>query len=279
MRIFANLLHGVAAALALSSAFVFAAQPGVAFVTDLKGEARIDSQRATLMSEVAEGQKLVLGNGAGVTLMFIQSGEEFQLPGPGDYQVRGREVVAVKPDGARIVKRPTPWRTETTHLVNVAKTATASLRMRGITPTNDGKGLRLLSPSGKVANLNPVLRWQGDTPTPFRLDVTLEGVSIFASDKAASPYTLPVKLLPGRVYAWTVSASGQSVAAEFETLGVDELKRLNMLRPRVQSTFSDRLLYAVTLQGLGATGEARELFAQLAAVRPDLPELANLAGR
>jgi len=276
MRIFATLLGLAAAGLSVA---LFAAQPGVAFVTDLKGEARLDTQRAALMSEVSEGQKLVLGNGAAVTLMFIQSGEEFQLPGPGDYLVRGREVVAAKPDGAKIVKRPTPWRTETTHLVNVAKTATASLRMRGITPAADGKTLRLLSPSGdKVANLNPVLRWQGGA-APFRLEVTLDGVSIFASDKAASPFTMPVKLLPGRQYAWTVKAGDSAVSAEFVMLGADDLKRLSPLRPRVQTTFPDRLLYAVTLHGLGATSEARETFAQLAAARPDLPELANLAGR
>ncbi len=42
-------------------------------------------------------------------------------------------------------------------------------------------------------------------------------------------------------------------------------------------SFSDRVLLALVLQDLGATQDSREVWAQLAAERPDIPELAGLA--
>ena len=48
-------------------------------------------------------------------------------------------------------------------------------------------------------------------------------------------------------------------------------------KPAASAGFSDWLLYGLTLQELGATQDAADIFTKLAKDRPDLPELAALA--
>ena len=64
--------------------------------------------------------------------------------------------------------------------------------------------------------------------------------------------------------------------ARFETLPADAIAAAEKARAAAKS-FPDRVLLALVLQDLGAAQDAREVWAQLAAERPDIPELAGLA--
>ena len=91
-------------------------------------------------------------------------------------------------------------------------------------------------------------------------------------------YKLPARLRPESEYAWTAVAAGNEVGAgKFRTLSSDALARLEKRRPSERAEFSDRLMYALLLQEMGATQEAREAWAKLSQERSDLPELSALA--
>src|SRR5262245_50873863 len=71
------------------------AADGVAFISNLKGEATLDGgARAALLTELAKGQKLSVGKDSQVAIMYIASGKEYTLRGPGDYEVKDTEVAA-----------------------------------------------------------------------------------------------------------------------------------------------------------------------------------------
>ena len=63
----------------------------------------------------------------------------------------------------------------------------------------------------------------------------------------------------------------------FRTLTSDALAQVEKRRPVAKSDFSDRLLFTLMLQEMGATQEARESWAKLSQERADLPELAAFA--
>jgi hypothetical protein len=91
-------------------------------------------------------------------------------------------------------------------------------------------------------------------------------------------HRFPVKLQPDTEYSWAVSVAGQEIgAARFRTLPAATIQSAEKRRPSDKAEFSDRLLYALLLQEIGAVQEAQEAWAKLAQERTDLPELASLA--
>lgn len=255
------------------------ASPGVAFVTDLKGDATADGARLALMNEIAEGQKIVISPKGSAAVMFVQSGDEYALMGGGQYAIRKNEVTVEK--GGGLVKRSTPWRPDLVRVVDISRSATASLRMRGIAPPppSPSSDLQAMYPAGgKVATLQLVLRWVPiDGQKTYTVAVTLGDKSIHSAKVNGDSLKLPIRLTAGSQYAWTVTAGEKQAAAQFSTLTAGELKRLAAAKPGARATFSDHLLYAITLQDLGATQDAKASWQALAAQRPELPELAALA--
>lgn len=257
------------------------AKAGIAFVTDLKGEHTLDGRRIALMAEVTDGQSVVVRPGGMLVIMFIQSGHEYSLM-PGDYKVTAGAIEpAPGKNGAsgKITRRLTPWRPDAGGMVNVARSATASLRMRGVpTPSavaGNGARLRALDPADTVVTtLQPMLVFQAPNGKA-KVRLESDGRTILDTETEARQWAVTRKLEPGRSYRWVVGTGADESAATFKVADAATLKRLTGLpSPR---TFSDRVLRAATLQSVGATGEARAAFAALAAERPDLPELANLS--
>ena len=91
-------------------------------------------------------------------------------------------------------------------------------------------------------------------------------------------YKVPTKLRPETEYTWSAVHEGNEVGAgKFRTLSSDALARIEKRRPGTRAEFSDRLMFALLLQEMGAVQEARESWAQLSLERSDLPELSALA--
>ena len=67
---------------------------GVAFVTDIKGDAALDAGKATLMAEVKKGARISCTRECAVGVMYLISGKEYVLKGPGDFLVGDSEVTA-----------------------------------------------------------------------------------------------------------------------------------------------------------------------------------------
>ncbi|HRE13763.1 MAG TPA: hypothetical protein PLD37_06155 [Usitatibacteraceae bacterium] len=260
-----------------------AAADGIAFITNLKGDITVDgSPRPLLMSELAKGQKLVLGKEAQLSVMYIQSGKEYALRGPGEYAVGEREIASSM--GLPPAARETAWRASGDVLVKVSQTAAASIRMRSFAPAKVETKPRLEYPTrGAVASLQPTLRWHAPDPKgAVDLTVVLAGASdakpLHKARVSGASWRVPARLKPDAEYQWTLTAGGVTLgSASFRTLPPAAQDRIDKRRPAEKAEFTDRLLFAMLLQEVGAAQDAAEHWARLAQERQDLPELASLA--
>jgi len=254
---------------------------GIAFISNLKGEVALDGNpRPMLLAELSRGQKLMLGRDAHVSVMFVASGKEYALKGPGEYLVKDTEIAAGS--GIPPVTRETVWRTSSKVLVQAAQTSAASVRMRSIAVPKPDTEPRLIFPTqGNVATLQPTFLWRAPkakAPGEFTLLVAGQDKPVHVAKAPSGSYRVPAKLLPDTDYVWAVSVSGNEIGTgRFRTLPAAAMERLEQRRPTRKSDFSDRVLFTLMLQEMGASQEARESWSKLAEERSDLPELAGLA--
>jgi len=214
------------------------------------------------------------------SVMFVASGKEYALKGPGEFVVKDTEVSASS--GMPPMTRETAWRTSDKTLVQVAQTSAASVRMRSIAIPKADTAPRLLFPTqGNVATLQPTFRWRAadsKAPAEFVLVVAGQEQPVHSAKAKDGNYRVPAKLRADTDYIWTVSVAGDEVGTgRFRTLPADALAEVEKRRPSEKAEFSDRVLFALMLHEMGAEQEAREAWSRLAQERSDLPELAALA--
>jgi len=267
-------------ALLLVAVPAFAAD-GIAFITNMKGDVAVDGNpRPTLLAELGKGQKVTVGKDSQASVMYIASGKEYILKGPGDYLVRDNEVSGAA--GMPPMTRNTEWRTSNKVLVQVAQASAASVRMRSAVQPKLDMAPRLMFPTqGNVATLQPTFRWQpadAKAHGEFALMVVGQDKPVHQANAAGGAYRVPAKLKPDTDYAWIVTAAGNEIGSgAFRTLSSEALQQVERRRPADKAEFSDRVLFTLMLQEMGATQEANESWARLAKERTDLPELSALA--
>ncbi len=84
-----------------------ASAQSIAFITNMKGEIALDGNpRPTLLAELAKGQKIALGEDSQASVMFVASGKEYALKGPGQFVVSDAQMSATS--GAAPTARDTP---------------------------------------------------------------------------------------------------------------------------------------------------------------------------
>lgn len=268
----------------VATAFLALALPAfaantVAFITNLKGDVALDGvPRPLLLAELAVGQRLALAKDASASVMYITSGREYALNGPGEFQVADREITG-KGEGA-VAARGTEWRTSNKVLVQVAQSSAASVRMRSAAKPREASGL-VFPTEGRVATLEPTFRWRardGAASGELAIHEVGQDKPVHLAKAGGGSYRLPVKLKPDTEYAWSYAVAGNELGTgRFRTLGLEALQQVEKRRPGDRAEFSDRLLFALMLQEAGAAQEARDVWARLAAERPDLSELTALA--
>lgn len=266
----------------LSALLPASAADGIAFISNLKGEAAVDGNpRPLLLAELARGQRIAVGKDSQVSVMFIATGKEYILKGPADFVVKDTEVAGaagIMPPAVRT----TEWRTSNKVLGQVAQTSAASVRMRSIGAPRAEPAAKLLFPTeGHVATLQPTFRWRAADPKQqgqFTLLVPGQEAAVHQSKVTGTSYRVPVKLKPETEYAWTYAIGGDEVGmGRFRTLPADRQQQVESRRPSDKADFSDRLLFTLMLQEMGAVQEAQESWARLAQERADLPELSAFA--
>jgi hypothetical protein len=257
------------------------AADGIAFITNLKGEVALDGNpRPVLLAELARGQKLTVGKESQASVMFIASGKEYVLKGPGDYVVKDVEVASSS--GMPPTTRETGWRTNNKVLAQAAQTSAASVRMRSVAAPKIDTAPKLLFPTeGTVATLQPTFRWRAadaKAPGEFTLAIVGQEKPVHVAKVSATSYRVPAKLRPETEYAWTVSVAGNEIGTgKFRTLSNDALAAVEKRKPSDKADFTDRLLFTLMLQEVGARQEAQESWERLSQERSDLPELAAFA--
>lgn len=276
-----TMLRTLLATVLLAAAHAAVSAQPVAFVTNLKGDVSVDGgPRPLLLSELARGQKLSVGKESTLSVMYIQSGKEYSLMGPGEFAVGDREITAAA--GIAPASRETAWRASGEVLVKVAQTQSASIRMRSMAPPKTVVAALQFPVKGAVSTLQPVLRWtasEGKVPAEVTLAaVGTEGKPLVKAKATGGTFKVPSRLKPDTEYVWSVAYAGAELGqATFRTLSAAALEKADKRRPAEKADFSDRALYALLLQELGATQEAAEYWGRLAQERSDLPEIAALA--
>lgn len=263
------------------------AQSGVAFITDIKGEAALDAGKVALMAEIKKGARINCARECAVGVMYLLSGKEYVLKGPGDFVVGDAEVTAKI--GPPPTLRETKWKVSSQVVAQAAsQTSSASIRMRSLGGTAAKAEVplpaeRLIYPRDtRVATLQPVFRWASANPKgPFEFELKANGSAkpVYKAKSATMHISLPgnVKLLPDVEYSWGVKAGVNDVGmTSFKTLPTHAIDLTQQRKPDDKAGFSDWLLYALTLKEVGADQDASEVWAKLAKDRPDLPELTAL---
>ena len=273
-------------AIAISAAAVSVqAQTGIAFITDVKGEAALDAGKASLMAEIKKGARIGCARECAVGVMYLLSGKEYLLKGPGDFLVSDNEVIAKI--GPPPTVRETKWKVSSQVVAQASQTSSASIRMRSLGTAKPEVPLpaeRLIYPRDtKVATLQPAFRWtSANTKGPFDFELKASGNAkpVYKAKASTMSLNLPgnVKLQPDLEYSWMVKAGATDVGmTSFKTLPTHAIDLTQKRKPDDKAAFSDWLLYALTLKEVGADQDASEVWTKLAKDRPDLPELAALA--
>ena len=248
----------------------------VAFVADVRGAATIEGNGPLVfLHELPAGTRLLLGTGAVAAITYASTGHEYTITGPGEFSIEPTEVKADK--GKPPVKRTVSSLSDPSVVARVSRSATASVRMRGLAPVSAPPQLEYPVDT-RVATLKPELRWK---PAAEQVTVRVRDMAGNEIWKATmlpgAPAPTP-KLSPATRYRWTVmTAKGdQYPEATFETLSAEVVARVERSLAGSKS-FSERVLHALLLQELGAEHDARRAWAVLARERPDLPALSALA--
>lgn len=271
--------RSILALLLLAAAPVLAAD-GIAFISNLKGDVALDGvPRPALLSELTKGQRISVGRDSQASVMYIASGKEYVLRGPSDYVIKDNEVsgsTAMPP-----VTRNTEWRTSSQVLLRVSQTSAASVRMRSAAPPKAEAAKKAFPAEGSVSTLQPTFRWETTDPkqqAEFTLLMAGEEKAVYLGKARGGTHRLPARLKPETEYTWVATSSGSEVGGgRFRTLSSEAVQRVERSKPSERAEFSDRLLFTLLLQEMGATQEARESWARLSEERADLPELASLA--
>jgi len=123
----------IAAASIAAAALAAQSAETVAFVADIRGNATIEGDgKLDFLAELPAGTRLLLGTGATVAVTYAASGTEFTISGPGEFLIAPAEVRAERGTAPR--KRTVNVAADPEVISKVARTANASLRMRGIQP-------------------------------------------------------------------------------------------------------------------------------------------------
>lgn len=261
----------------LLSAGVAAAEP-VAMVTDAGGGvfAVVDgkNKKIPLLAYLEPGTVIQLDAHAHVSITLFAKPVEYRFTGPAKLKVEEGRVLAN--DGKADARPISLEKTSAAKKFTVAQresVAQAAYEMRAGRP-----GLRLDDPvDTRLIGDDLVFNWDGPRPTDgYQLNL-YDGSKqlLHQASVTANSWTPSVGLLKaGNVYEWEIRATlenGEVLTARgsFSVADSAEAKAVLAQRPQAGASFSDRVLYAVFLEGAGFKYDARRIWKELARERPD----------
>jgi hypothetical protein len=259
--------------------------PTVAMVTDLTGGVKLTGAKGALppsiATELPAGATIDVAAGGRVVILVLATGDEYTLSGPISAQVQPDGMAGTPAD--RLAKR--------TSAVGKVRLKGEGLAQAAVTLRSSKRPetLPLLNLSATVTlETHPTFRWkpvEGAGPYRFELqDAT--GAVLYETRTEAKEVRLPdsIALVESRAYTWEVWAR-QSNGMRYSNFGDFTVASAALraeaarLRPAAGAGVSERVSYATWLASQDLNDEARAVWAQLAAERPDNPQLKALSER
>lgn len=260
----------------------------VAMVTDLQGRVTLAASSGgpglSILSELKQDARLRLEGGAHVTVVYLDSGQEYQLSGPAEVQFgvgKPQSISGTAPSkrGAALT------RSRETIRIHPVQVTQGALVMRAIDPD---RKLRMTSLSDTTTlEPRPLFQWQSPEQGLQYEIVLLDdtGKALFDISASESPARLPdgVSLQPGIDYTWVVSAEGAdeksyTSAGDFKLASTELRLQVERLRPAVDAPLSERIVFATWLEQMNLRDEARKFWKTIAADHKDDERLKVLAG-
>lgn len=261
----------------LLSAGVALAEP-VAMVTDVGGGVFVVSdgknKKVPLLAYLEPGAVIQLDARAHVSITLFAKPVEYRFTGPTKLTVEAGRIFAH--EGKTDAHPVSLEKTSAARRFTVAQresVAQAAYEMRAVRP-----GLRLGDPvDTRLLGDDPVFSWDGPRPLDgYRLSLYGNGGKLLhqasVTDNSWAP---PAGLLKaGDTYTWEVGASlgsGEVLTARgsFSVARSAEAGTVRAQGPQAGASFSERVLYAVFLEGKGFRYDARRIWKALADERPD----------
>jgi len=252
-----------------------AAAQGVALVIDRTGAVSTANHGVVaavpVLAALPAGARVQLQANSSVTLLYLQTGDEYTLTGPGECELKvgGPSFDATKMQ-RRAAEIGAPVR------LRVDNLALGGVVMRSGNP-------RPLYPVGQVMVRPAQLAWSSLlSEARFRVELRDASGALLMQEQIDGLSLLfppDIPLEAGQRYAWTVSLADNDLAtaaiSSFEMASVEVQTRALRLKPVDTASFAERVVYALWLEQAGAVGEARQFWEALARERPD--EAAMLA--
>lgn len=264
------------------------AAESVAMVTDMEGKIAlaegVGKPALSILSEIRQGDKLRLENGARMTAVYLESGQKYEFNGPAVVQfgpTQPQSLSGIKPEqkGVALAKDGKNIR------IKPVAVAQAAIVWRSFKPSSK---IKLLGLSGtKTLESRPVFCWQAVQPGlkyQFRLTGD-KGNLIYETPVEGASLELPqqVQLSELVSYTWTVSTElpgggAISNAGDFSVASAKLQLQAESLRPASTAPLSERVVFAAWLEQMELRDEARKYWKNAAAERPDDRRLKNMAG-
>lgn len=267
--------------LSVFSMLAYAAEP-VAMITDFKGGAYLANQKTqkqlALLTYLSAGDEIELGDGAHIVVTYFDESSEFSFNGPARIAIQQNTAKVLKGKPASLVKLDKETSTAAGKFVRSSKLAFATVEMRAfaIKPT-------LLTPvNTKISTATPLFSWKSlNEAESYLLVLGEEGEQPIQKVVVTSnSWQLPMEtvLKPGINYQWSVEEtlkSGEKVTVKstFTVADADTIAHVQNKRPGADASFSEKVTYAIFLESEGFRGDAKVLWRELAALRPDDPNL------
>ena len=263
------------------SVLAYAAEP-VAMVTDLKGSAHLAGQgkpaALAVLTYLPPGEEIVLDAGSQVVVTYFDQSSEFSFKGPAVISIQQNSAKVIKGKPADVRNLDKEKSAGAAKFARSGKLVFAAVEMRALVfkPT-------LLSPvNTKISTLTPLFKWKSvNDPVSYHLLISDDaGRTVQDINVDASSWQLPkdMPLKPGDNYQWTVTETlkeGEKLSAKgsFSVADVQTSDRVFSKRPGADASFSEKVTYAIYLESEGFREDAKAIWRELAAERPDDPNL------
>lgn len=257
--------------------------PVVGMVLDLKGSAQLieggNASALKLLAYLRPGMKIQLAPGSSTSLTLYASKSVYKFSGPTALEVE-KDNIRVAQGGAAVVQIISE---KLVLAAQASREMPGAYRLRDLPPR-----LGLLQPQDRSVLLGnpPEFCWSGPKGTRFTfelLDDQMRTVARSETEDSCLKLQGDVLLPHGLGYRWRVSTQAgpeqATLSAErtFSVASQAQAQQVAALKPREDESMEEWILYATLLQSQNMLDDAKAAWRLIAARRPDLQQVRELA--
>jgi len=234
-------------------------------VTSVRGVARNSNAAIKRFDQLSYQQRLDVAGGAQMVLVDLNSMQQYELTGPGQF-VLGRD--GVQQHGGSVQRKPLSESYRGIDLDDTAAThAGATLRFVAPADNDTWPALPADQQDERITSRAATLRWPSRPHIgAWQLSISeLDGKVLYQASVSGNRTVLPdtLTLAPEHDYrrelAWRgANGTRQSSSVVLRTLPMAQAQLLTTLAPSDETPPAERLMYAVWLRSLGVRGLAED---------------------